>query len=258
MSAHRVTAGASAGRWIEMNAGSRRMRIPPTRGHLCLGFLTCFGVWFAAGCMQPTTAPITQASILAPPAQKASETAPVESNIVRVNKFFSSDPWLNFGADGTNKIDGVRFAVYLESANKSTGVFGTGRILVTMYELTRDAFGKEAATQIYEWDMPSEKAYPWRAKQMTALGWGYGFRLHWDPKLDLAGRQVAFVVKYFREDGRVITSSRQAVKVPAEDAGGGHLAAQTKPTVAPAVASRPRVRAATTAPRASGAANASP
>jgi len=223
-----------------------------------LGLLTCHAAWIAAGCMQTTTGGLAQSPALPQPAQKADDSAPVESNIVRVNKFFSSDPWLNFGADGTNKIDGVRFAVYLESANKSTGVFGTGRIAVTMYELTRDAFGKEAATQIYEWDMPSEQAYPWRAKQMTALGWGYGFRLHWDPKLDVAGRQVAFVVKYFREDGRVITSSRQAVKVPSEDASGGHLAAQTKPTVAPAVAARPRVRAATTTPRANGAANASP
>jgi hypothetical protein len=221
--------------------------------------LFCLGVWTTAGCMQPTPGEFAQAQALPQPPRRADDVAPLESNIVRVNKFFSSDPWLNFEADGTNKIDGVRFAVYLEGAEKPKGVFGTGRIVVTMYELSRDANGEESARQLFEWELPSEKAYPWRARQMTALGWGYGFRLHWDPKLKVEGRLVAFVVKYFREDGRVITSSRQALKVPIRDAGGLHLVSPpVKPAVRPVAAAKSQALA-LPAPRDSGgAAAASP
>ncbi|HUN80938.1 MAG TPA: hypothetical protein VMV81_05440 [Phycisphaerae bacterium] len=168
-----------------------------------------------AGCMQPLT-PATSPS--ASPAKSRPEPTtddfPLESNIVRVNKFFNSDPWLSFESDGTNKVDGVRFSIYLEGPSSPKGVFGTGRIVVTMYRIETDPTGKETAAQLYEWDLPPEKAYPWRAKNITAMGWGYGMRLRWEKPIDISGRQIAFVVKYIREDGRVITSSRQVVKGP--------------------------------------------
>jgi hypothetical protein len=62
--------------------------------------------------------------------------------------------------------------------------------------------------------LPPDKAYPWRAKQRTLLGWGYGLRLRWNDQLNLGGKQVAFLVKYIRDDRRVVTSTRQMLKVP--------------------------------------------
>lgn len=145
----------------------------------------------------------------------APESGPVESNIVRVNKFFSQTPWLSFAGDGSNRVNGVRITVYLEGANEPKGVFGTGTLVVGMYRLDVDpATGRERSTLAYEWELPPERAYVWRAKEETALGWGYGLRLQWPDDLDVGGRQVAFVVKYLREDGRIISSSRQVLKVP--------------------------------------------
>ncbi|MBN2560753.1 MAG: hypothetical protein JXQ75_07480 [Phycisphaerae bacterium] len=144
--------------------------------------------------------------------------APVKSNIIRVNKFFSLNPWLSFSGDPSGKIDGVRFTVYLEDAERPRGVFGTGIIVVEMYRLDRDALGREKPVLIHTWELPPEKAYPWRAKEETAMGWGYGPRLSWGEDLDVAGQQVAFLVKYIREDGRVISSSRQVLKVPDQGA----------------------------------------
>lgn len=138
-----------------------------------------------------------------------------ESNIIRVNKFFSADPWLCFKNDGTGRIDGVRLTVYLEGAREPKGVFGNGTIIVEMYALEHDARKRETATLVHKWELPPEQAYPWRAKNPTGMGWGYGLRLQWPGSIDVSGRQVAFVVKYLREDGSLISSSRQVVRVPA-------------------------------------------
>lgn len=146
------------------------------------------------------------------------KSPPASSNIVRVNKFFSADPWMTCDSDGSGRINGVRCTVYLEGAGRPKGVFGTGTIIVEMFRLERDEKGRETASPAYEWRMSSEEAYAWRAKEETMLGWGYGLRLLWDPKLDIEGCQVAFVVKYLREDGRTVSSSRQVMRVPARGA----------------------------------------
>lgn len=137
-----------------------------------------------------------------------------QSNVVRVTKFFSQNPWLSFTSDGSAKVDGVGFAVYLEGTEGPRGVFGTGTIVVTMYRLDFDPLGREMATPVHEWVLPPDKAYPWRAKRPSALGWGYGLRLQWPDSVKVGGKQVAFIVKYVREDGREISSSRQVIKVP--------------------------------------------
>lgn len=139
----------------------------------------------------------------------------MESNIIRVIKFFSADPWLCFNSDGTGRVDGVRLTVYLEGTRQPKGVFGTGTIIVEMYRLDQDARGKESAALVHKWELSSSDAYPWRAKKPTGMGWGYGLRLQWPAELNVAGRQVAFVVKYRREDGGLVSSSRQVVRVPA-------------------------------------------
>jgi len=139
---------------------------------------------------------------------------PVKSNIVRVNKYFSSSCWLSRSGDGTDRVDGVSFTVYLEDAQRPKGVFGTGVILVEMYRLDSDEQGREKPVLVKRWELPAERAYPYRAKIETGMGWGYGLRLFWDEDADVTGKQVAFLVKYIREDGSVIASSRQVLKVP--------------------------------------------
>jgi len=139
----------------------------------------------------------------------------LEPNIVRVNKIFESFPWLSFGNDGSGKIDGFKCAVYLESANsRSKGVFGYGTLVVTMYRMDRDAAGGEVAAPVQEWQLPPEEAYVYQGKSPTSLGWGYGLRLRWDDRVQVGGRVVAIVIKFIREDGRVVSSSRKVLKVP--------------------------------------------
>lgn len=162
------------------------------------------------GCADPNGANWWQAPRLG----GGADGAWAESNIVRVNKFFSQMPWLSFKNDGSRTPDGVACAVYLESGDRPKGVFGDGTIIVQMFRMDRDALGREASTMIHEWELPADKAYPWRAKEKTALGWGYGLRLNWPDDLDIEGRQVAFVIKYVRGDGRVISSTPQVLRVP--------------------------------------------
>jgi hypothetical protein len=177
--------------------------------HFGFTLIVALGV---TGCMQPAdTMPPSRGKTAA---RTEDAEGVSESNIVRVNKFFSSDPWLSFSGDGTNRIDGVRFNLYLESATKPEGVFGTGHIVVSMYRIDHDPARREVAVPLHEWNLSPQDAYPWRAKKKTALGWGYGMRLQWGDKVDVAGKTVAFVIKYVREDGKVISSSRQVLKVP--------------------------------------------
>ena len=168
---------------------------------------------FTSGCMESFQS-MSQTAAPKPAPPSPADDAPIESQIVRVNKFFSSNPWLNFEGDGTNRIDGIRFTVYLEGPNGPSGVFGTGRMIVTMFRIDQLPDGSESVSQIYDWDLPPEKAYAWRAKKKTAMGWGYGIRLNWDKNMDLSGKQIAIIVKYIREDKSVVTSSRQVLKVP--------------------------------------------
>lgn len=185
--------GRPAGRW-------------PRAAPAVLGVL----VWLA-GCAEPT------------PDWRDPKAGPVKSNIVRVNKFFSVNPWLSFGEEAAGRVNGIAFTVYLEDAEEPKGVFGNGVIVVEMYRLDRDARGRENPVHLQTWELPPDKAYPWRAKNMTSFGWGYGLRLPWDKNLNVDGQVVAFIIKYIRDDGRVVTSSRKVLKVPPP--GGDHRGA---------------------------------
>jgi len=155
----------------------------------------------------------------------ASEPAQPElqSNIIRVHKFFPPSPWLSFSGDGTGRAEGVRCTVYLEGPNGPQGVFGDGTIVVSMFEIVPQGRGREEAVKIHEWELSPDEAAPWRAKHKTALGWGYGLRLQWPDELAVYGKQVAFVIRYVRTDGRVVGSSRQVLKVPVPNSTGPRL-----------------------------------
>ena len=158
-------------------------------------------------------------------------TEGTESNIIQVSKFISDTPWLSFESDGSNKVGGIRVTVYLEGAGKPKGVFGSGTIVVGLYRVDRDAAGQELNTLMQEWELPPEKAFPWRAKKETFLGWGYSLRLQWDKKLDLAGKLIAVQVKYVRNDGSVVNSRSQMLRVPGgETAPAPRATAKSQPT----------------------------
>ncbi len=139
----------------------------------------------------------------------------MESNIIGVSKFFPASPWLVFDADGSGRVDGVKFNVFLEGPHGPKGVFGNGDIVVDMYRIDSAPDGSEVASHIHRWDLDSSEAYPWRCKKETSMGWGYGLRLQWPATLDVQGRQVAFLVRYRRDDGKLLNSSRQILRVPA-------------------------------------------
>ena len=137
----------------------------------------------------------------------------LRSDIVRVNAFYRS-PWLTFDSDSGGKLDGISITVYLEGSDKPKGVFGSGTIVVTMYLRRVDEGGREVLTKIHEWELPPEMAEPWQAREESWLGWGYGLRLQWDPSIEVAGRDVAFVVKYLHADGRTISTRPKVLRVP--------------------------------------------
>ncbi|HVP11972.1 MAG TPA: hypothetical protein VMV94_12395 [Phycisphaerae bacterium] len=173
----------------------------------------------AVRCEQTSSNTTTQWKPLAKDTAPRVEDPGTESNIIRVSKFFNADPWLSFAADGSGRVDGVRITVYLEGPNAPKGVFGDGTLIVEMYRLDHEKRGREVPTLVHKWELPPDQAYPWRAKQATGMGWGYGLRLQWPAELDIQGKQVAFVVKYRRTDGRIVSSSRQVVNVPGAGVG---------------------------------------
>ncbi|MBK8267337.1 MAG: hypothetical protein IPK83_03155 [Planctomycetes bacterium] len=153
---------------------------------------------------QPTSEPLP---ISAPPNME-------ESNIIRVNKIFDSFPWLSFSNDGSGRVNGFKCAVYLEGPKSTKGVFGSGTMVITMYRLDHDRLNREVPTEMKCWTFTREEALPYRARNMSMLGWGYGFRLPWGDDIRVSGRKIAIVIKYVRDDGRVVSSSRKVLRVP--------------------------------------------
>lgn len=138
-----------------------------------------------------------------------------QSNVVRVTKFFEEFPWLSFSGGESGRIDGFKCALYLSTPDsKGKGVFGTGTVVVEMYRLDDVPGGGEQAKLVQTWELTPEKLYAYQSKRPTLLGWGYGLRLKWDDHVDVRGRKVAILIKYIREDGRVVHASRQVRRVP--------------------------------------------
>lgn len=142
------------------------------------------------------------------------------SDIVQVINFVPTNPWLIFDPlDG--RIDGFKCTIYLGANIDSKvegkrdgikGFFGDGTIIVQLFEDVAET-GKRSEMKIaHTWELTPEDAYPWRAREMSLLGWGYGLRLQWPAELKLAGRKVAILVSYKRTDGRLISSSKPIVR----------------------------------------------
>lgn len=195
------------------------------------GLVCCICLLVAApSCMTPVQ-PIWGA----PETNEPKLTVPDDEavfDIVRVNKFFEQYPWLSFDSGGVDRIDGFKCAVYLESSDgENKGVFGSGTIVVTMFRLETGPDGREVALPVYEWTLPSDKAYRFRAKEPTLLGWGYGLFLRWGKNVDVQGRKIAISIKYIREDGRVVRSSRKVLRVPISGDAWGTVSQRPRPNI---------------------------
>jgi hypothetical protein len=147
----------------------------------------------------------------ASPAQRVANM-PLEKNVIAVARFFSPNP---FGRVGGSEIPGgfVVNALYLIGPS-GKGVFGDGIIHVYLYELHRPDGGDPERQLIREWLFNPEQALPYRAKNETALGWGYMLHCVWGD-LDLRGREVEIHIQFERTDGRVVAADPLRKVVPA-------------------------------------------
>lgn len=144
------------------------------------------------------------------------------SDITRVFLIYPTVPWLVFDDQGGGLVDGFTCSVYLISpvydpvsgGTLEKGVFGTGTIVAEMYRLGTDAAGREASALVQTWELPPDEAMRFRGRSPKLLGWGYGLRLQWDKDVEVAGEDVAIVVKYVRDDGRVVPTRRKQLHVP--------------------------------------------
>lgn len=138
------------------------------------------------------------------------------SDIVQVINFVPTNPWLVFDPlDG--RIDGFKTTIYLSANVEGTkdgikGFFGDGTIIVQLFSEVAEQGARPQMKLAHSWELSPAEAYPWRAKEMSLLGWGYGLRLQWPKELSLAGKNVAILVSYRRSDGRLISSSKPIVR----------------------------------------------
>lgn len=142
------------------------------------------------------------------------------SDIVQVVNFVPTNPWLIFDPlDG--RIDGFKCTIYLGAPLKNRpagekdgikGFFGDGTIIVQLFQNVAEEGQRSDMKLAHSWELSPDDAYPWRAKEMSLLGWGYGLRLQWPGDLKLSGKKIAILVSYRRTDGRLISSSKPIVR----------------------------------------------
>ncbi|MBN1491029.1 MAG: hypothetical protein JXA69_14035 [Phycisphaerae bacterium] len=165
--------------------------------------LGVIGAILIAGCVEPTTGPVQIAQ------------APLEPNVIEIATFFSANPFGPVG--GSSTPGGFRIgALYLMAPNEqgqSVGVFADGIIHVYLYSVEKDAEGMSARHLVRDWTFDPVQAMPYRAKKATVLGYGYQLHCVWGDA-DVLGRDVEIEVHFARKDGRLITSTPKAFKVP--------------------------------------------
>ena len=165
--------------------------------------LGVIGGFFIVGCAGPTAGPARIAQ------------APLEPNVIEIATFFSANPFGPVG--GSSTPGGFRIgALYLMAPNeqgRSVGVFADGIIHVYLYAVEKDAEGKPTRRLVRDWTYDPVQAMPYRAKKATVLGYGYQLHCVWGDA-DVLGKDVEIEVHFARKDGRLITSTAKAFKVP--------------------------------------------
>jgi hypothetical protein len=144
----------------------------------------------------------------------AGKQPPDDPNIISIHKYVSQEPWLSFNPAGLREADGFKAAVYLESGTTGLGAFGDGTIRITMYVVERTDLLTEELVPMYRWELNSEQSTPWRFRNPTRLGWGYGLRLPWRD-VDVSGKEIELAFQYQRRDGQMISSEPIRLRVPA-------------------------------------------
>ncbi len=135
-------------------------------------------------------------------------------DIVRISPFYSTRAiWLNFEDPPTNVPQGLKFTVFLGTANQKLGMFGDGTMLVEMFRVEKDDQGKPVRVPVKKWSYNTKQCYPFRSKRRTRYGWGYGLRLPWGD-VDVLGKEIVLVVSFKRLDGMIIHSQPKYLKVP--------------------------------------------
>ncbi len=166
------------------------------------------GALLAAGCVQPEQGPAAGPNDAM---THAAARMPTEPNVVSAVAFYKMSPWL-WNADHT-RVSGIYVsALYLLGPN-GLGVFGDGTIRPRMLQVELGKDGKRHVRQVKEWTFSVEEAVPFRAKERRTLGWGYGILLAFDD-VDVSGREIQMVICFERNDGRLVTSSKQTFLVP--------------------------------------------
>lgn len=168
-----------------------------------------------AGCLRPASADADRKG--AAPA-RTDPIPPRDANVVAVRTFVFPDPWLSFDPEGDPDPEGFRVTVVLESGVKPKGVFGDGKIVISLYRLVPQVGGTAKREQVYEWSFTPEQALAFLSRNPRVFGWGYGFRLSWG-KTDVYGQDVQIVVRFIKPDGTVINGSPLTLRVPARSVG---------------------------------------
>ncbi len=195
-----------------MNAPFRRARVP---------YRVMSGV-LVAGVGLPVWLVGCQAN---PPHVNRTVNAPTFDDITSIKAFIRPKPWLNFDPSNPARINGLAINMYLISASRQKGVFGSGTIHVVLHEALAE--GKSGASdkswrdqtgeKIHEWVLPPDKAMMYRVIQRPdktyVMGEGYQLRLSWGDK-DLSGKHVAVVLEYHREDGTIVRRKPTWFKIP--------------------------------------------
>ncbi len=185
----------------------------------CLCALLAVLLAGSVGCMHP----VNNGTEADRPAAPFVPPEAAVSDIVRVFLIYPTVPWLVFDEQGGGLVDGFTCSVYLISRVydpvtgkvHEKGVFGTGTIVVEMYRLDTDAAGRTVSDLVQTWELTPERAMAYRGRKPKLLGWwGYGLRLKWDNDVKVVGEDVAIVVKYVRDDGRVVPTRRKQLHVP--------------------------------------------
>lgn len=172
--------------------------------------LVAAGALLAAGCVQPGQGPAARPDDAM---THAAARIPTEPNVVSAVAFYKSmSPWL-WNADQT-KVSGIYVSALYLLGPKSLGVFGDGTIRPRMFVVEPGKDGRKHTRQIKEWSFNVEEAIPFRAKEKRTLGWGYGIPLGFGDDLDVSGREIQMVICFERNDGRLVTSSKQTFLVP--------------------------------------------
>ena len=160
-----------------------------------------------------------------PPHVRATRDAPLFDDVTNIMASMRAKPWLNFDPANPTRVNGLVVNVYLISGSARKGVFGSGIIRVILYEDLSGAGGgkvrpdakKATGKKLFEWELPPERAMPYRAVRRPdrsyVMGDGYQLRLSWGDA-DLAEKRAAVLLEYQRADGQIVRRKPFWVQIP--------------------------------------------